>query len=295
MLLENDEPTGNIEGIDADALLSEIEGGGNRDIPMSDPAQSAEPEKTPAEVASELAFMHGEKEIKIPLSDPKLKQWAQQGYDYSQKMAGFNQERQKWELERQEFEKKVSPYKTIDEYARQNPEWWKYVEDNWNKREQTSNPDASTQNIPDWVKQKLETADQFISEVKKERSEQRVKDEDKALTEDIQGLRKQYENLDWDTPDHSGHSLEKRVLKHALDNGIKSFKTAFRDYYHEHLIKLHEERGKEQIGKELQKRSKLGIIGQSPTPKKGINPAEGVKNKSYEDLLREAKEEAGVA
>jgi hypothetical protein len=294
--LHDDEPTGNMDGIDADALLEQIEKGGSHDIPMAGkeaPAEAAAPtqqEPAPASIP-ELEFDYNGKQIKAPFTDPRIKTWAQQGYDYSQKMAAFNQQRS-------EYEKQFAPYKMIDDYAKQNPQWWAEVQKAYESREANRAQGGADSELPEAVKQKLKELDEikpFISELKQEREQTRIKQEDSALADEIKSIRDKYSNLDWSKVDESGQSLERRVLKHAVDNGIQSFKTAFHDYYHENLIKLHEERGKEQVTKEIQKRTKLGIIGESPTPTKTIRQAENLKSKSYEDVLREAKEELGIA
>lgn len=290
-----EEPTGNTDGIDADALLNEIESGGNRDIPMSAGQEDQPPATatmdTPAP-SLDLEFDYNGKQIKVPFADPKVKQWAQQGYDYAQKMAQFNQERQQVEGMKKQYEDQYAPYKTIDEYAKQNPEWWAKVESAFKAKDQAQ---EQGQAVPDWVKNKLEETTQFIEQLKSKEAAEAQKAEDEALIKEIESIRKQYANLDWDAPDEHGQSLEKRILKHAVDNDIKSFRVAFRDYNHDSLLKLHEERGKEAVTKELQKRKTQGIIGQSSTSQKGVQPVGGVKNKSYEDIMREAKEELGIA
>ena len=230
--------------------------------------------------------------IKAPYTDPRIKTWAQQGYDYSQKMAAFNEQKA-------QFEKQAATYRTIDEYAKSNPEWWAHVEQAWKTREQSREQGRSDETLPTWAKQKLQELDQikpFIDELKQDREKQRIEMEDSQLAEEMKSIREKYPNLDWASADERGQSkLERQVLEHAVREGIKSYRTAFRDYYHENLVKLEQERGKEQVTKDLQKRAKLGIIGESPTPTKAMKPAEGVKNKSYESLLDEVKAEFGIA
>lgn len=280
------EPTGNIEGIDADQLLNQIERG---DGPSA-PAETSQPEPAP----SEFEFDWNGKQIKVPYTDPRLKQWVQQGYDYPQRMAELNQQRTKWDQERQEFEKKVSPYKTIDEYARQNPEWWSHVESQWqNRHGQGAAPEGGK--LPPEIQNQLKEFSEFKKSIEEKELLQQRQQEDSVLDKEVRSIRDQYKNLDWDTLDPStGFNLEQRVLDHAVQNGIKSFRAAFRDYNHENLLKLEKERAMEGFTKETQKRTKLGLLGTSPTPLKGIRPAENVKTKSYDDLLREAKDEFGI-
>lgn len=296
--IEREEPTGNIDGIDADALLAEVENGSSRNIPMEAPkADPVAAAATPAPTISDFEFEYNGKQIKVPYQDPKVKTWAAQGYDYSQKMAQFNQQKA-------EFEKSFSPYKLIDDFAKQNPDWWEHVEKSYQARKQSgatpnasANPDlqALTAQIKAELENELKPIKDNFEQTKLKEQQAKIQSEDQALENEIKSIREQYKDLDWDTKDQTGQSLEMKVVKHAIDNDIKNFRAAFRDYNHENLIKRAQESGKSLQTKELQKRTKLGIIGESSTPKKGINPAEGVKNKSYNDLLRESLEEAGIA
>jgi hypothetical protein len=305
---ENDEPTGQTEGIDVDALMEQIDAAPDGNLP-ADPAKAdpagAEGAQTPAAQApqypKEIELTIGGKPIKAPWE--KALQWAQQGYDYSQKMASFNQDRAKWDDERKGFEKTISPYKAIDEYAKQNPDWWKHVESAYQSRTTGQPPGASAnpdlESVKAALKAELEAEfkpikEQFTS-IQEEKAAKAREAEDTALSTEVQSIQEKYPNLDWKSVDENGHSLEQRVLKHGMDNNIPSFRAAFRDYTHDDLLKLHEERGKENQVKELQKQRKQGLLGSSPTPKKGIARAEGVKNKSYEDLMREALTEEGIA
>lgn len=301
------EPTGQIDdSVDADAIISEMESptpersmnGGDAPAPEAAPAPKPDIQPAPAALpaAAELEFDYNGKPIKVPFSDPRAKTWAQQGYDYSQKMAAFN-------AERAQFEQTASTYKTVDDYARQHPEWWAHVQSAWKTREESREQGRSDASLSPEVRQKLQEFDELkkevlpvISELKQDREKQRVEKEDTELSDQMKSIREKYSNLDWASVDERGQSkLERQVLEHAVKEGIKSYRVAFHDYHHEHLTKLHEERGKEQVTKDLQKRAKLGIIGESPTPTKAMRPAESVKNKSYNDIEREIREEYGIA
>jgi hypothetical protein len=300
--LTQDEPTGDISGIDADALMEQIDSGGPSAPQDPGTAQPTgqEPSKTAAQIQAELEFEAGGKPIKVPYTDPRLKQWAQQGYDYSQKMAAYNQERQKWDASRQEYEKSYQPYKVIDDYAKQNPDWWKHVQATWDARDQSTQAAGAAAALPPEVKEKLEHLESFVNDIKSEREQQKIKADDERLSAEIQGIRKEFANLPWDSKDEQGLTLEGKVLKHAMDMGLDGskpghFRAAFRDYAYSDLIRLSSERAKEEQTKNLQSRTKLGLLGSSSTPKKGVQPAEGIRNKSYDDLLREAKEELNVS
>lgn len=295
MPLLDDEPTGDTSSIDADALLAEIEKASPERDARSEstaPESEAPPVKETPETSptlSEIEFTWNGKKIKAPID--KAKQWAQQGYDYAQKMQEFGASKQAWETERKRFEESLAPYRLIDEFAKSNPDWWKQVEQSYQERMSSaqSNPELSQ------LRQELSELKKFKDSLETERQEARRKEEDEKLKTEIQSIRDEFKDLNWDQPDDSGQTLEKRVLMHAMENGIASFRAAFRDYNHEHLLKLAEERAKESKTKDIQKRTKEGLLGVSPTPKKALAPAENVKSKSYDDLLREAKEEFGLA
>ena len=136
------------------------------------------------------------------------------------------------------------------------------------------------------------------SQMQKEQS-LKQQSEDQTLAKDIESIRKSFSNIDFDTPDENGKSLETKILEHAMGMGLDGskpghFRAAFRDYYHDQLVSLEREKGKELVSKEVQKRTKLGILGESPKPTKGLKVAENVRDKSYEDLVREAREELGI-
>lgn len=293
--LTNDEPTGDISGIDADALLNEIETGGNREIPME--RAPAPKEAAPAPAMQDFEFEYKGQKIKAPVTDPKVKTWLQQGYDYSQNTAALKKERETWETERKAWD----PYKRIDEYAKKNPDWWAQVEQSYQARMQGQGGNTATPVNPDLealLKEKLQPLEQFKSDFEKQQTTAREQQEDSALDKEVQSIREQSKDLDWATPDQSGMTLEQRVLKHGMDMGLDGskpghFRAAFRDYNHDHLMNHAKEKGLASQSKELQKRTRLGIIGTSSTPKKGLTPAEGIKNKSYNDLMREGLEELG--
>ena len=287
--------------VDVDSLLERIEGesadGGG--IPMEQPAEAPAP--APAPTLQEVEFTHGGKQIKAPWD--RAKEWASRGYDYSQKMAAFQNERTQFETERKSHQEMIDRFKQVDEYVKQNPQWWDHVNAQYqaaqgqvNRAEAAQGGGELPANHP--LMQKLAALESQVSEVSQfkqtfeaEKHQQQREQEDKALTEDIQSLRKEHAKLDWDTPDANGQSLELRVMKHAIEHDIKNFKTAFRDMMHEELVKRAEERGKESIAKDRQKQTKLGLLGASPTPRKSFSDPKNIKEQSYEDLAREAIDE----
>jgi hypothetical protein len=232
----------------------------------------------------------------------QILQWASMGYNYPQKAAELNKAQMEWQRKQQETEaqwkereQKWAPYKEVDQYAAKNPDWWTQVQSAFKERVAgaQSNPEVAQ------IKQEFQELKSWIEQQKNEKQTQATEAQDKALASDIESIRKQYTNIDFDTPDSEGVNLEMKVLKHAMEMGLDGskpghFKAAFRDYYHDDLVSRAREEAKANVSKDIQKRSKLGILGESSKPTKGLKGAEGVKNKSYDQLMREGLEELGI-
>lgn len=297
------EPTGSTSGIDADALMNEVESGesatSNREMSgSSEPTQSSEPstpQATPAQTAAELAFNWNGKQIKAPLNDPRVTQWVSQGYDYAQRMQAFKAQQSEFEQKQRAISEIENKYKPLEEYYSKNPDRWQYINQQYeaskNGLDATDPVAAQLQSL---LESKLKPIDQFIQQAQAKEIQAKQATEDQALDSDIQSIRETYKDLDWGGVDAEGKNLEYRVLEHASRIGTTSFRAAFRDFYHDQLVKLSEEKAKEGLVKERQKQTKMGLLGQSQAPKKGIMHAEDYKNKSYDDLIAEAMEEYGI-
>ena len=276
--------------MDVDGILAGIESP-STEIPMSS-TQEAPAQEIANQQPSEYEFTWNGKQIKAPVD--KLTKWASQGYDYAQRMEQFKAEREAFETQRQQFEPRLNTYKEVDDYANKNPDWWKHVEASYKERQQNIDPSNPISGELQQLKSELSELKSFRDQLTQEKMAERQKTEDAALESEVSQLRQQHKDLDWNSADENGHSLEQRVLKHASENGINSFRAAFRDYNHDQLLKLTELRAREAAMLERQKVVKSGLLGQSPTPKKGLQTADNVKGKSYNNLVSEALSELGI-
>jgi hypothetical protein len=280
--------TGSEQQLDDASIDSLLEGGGqSRDIPMKGEAPAGGWEK-------ETIKVNGKE---ITGTRDEILRWAQMGYNAPTLMNEWKAKESAWTKQQQEFqekearlkdiESKWSPYKEVDEYAAKNPDWWKQVQEQYKQKIQgaESNPEIVA------LKQELAEIKKFKDEITNEKRTEQITEEDQKLSSEVESIRKQFTNLDFDTPDESGKSLEMKILEHAVSNDIKSFRVAFRDFYHDHLLSKAREEGKELVSKEVQKRTKMGILGETSKPTKGVQLAQNVKDKSYNDLEREALEE----
>lgn len=275
----------------ADELLSSIEAP-QPDL-MEQPTQenmSQQQTQSQQQAAQEFAIKYGGKEIKAPIE--KILRWAEQGYEAPQKIGELNKQLETWKTKEQQLKELEGKYKTVDDYARENPDWFQFIQQEYSKRTQSQQQDPNNHYISE-LKQQFEQQKSVLDTLMKEREEARIKQEDEQYNQNFETLKKTYPKVDFNSVDESGKSLEYRVLEHATKNGINNFTTAFKDYYFEDLQKLKEIEAKEKLLKDKQANTKLGILNVSstPTPKR---VSDNVKGKSYNDLEREALEELGI-
>lgn len=274
----------------ADEILESIETPDS--APIADEATPAPASQFP----DEYAFTVGGKEIKGKWTSDREKvlKWASMGYEAPNRIGALSKEIESWKAKGKTFEEMEKKYGEIDKYVREKPDFWDHVTKSYNERNQaltdTSNPLVATVNE---LKTQLQDLIKYKDGIESERQQVRAAREDQAYQADFEGIKKQYPKVDFVTPDADGKSLEFKVLEYAHENGIKNFKTAFRDFYHDELIKMHAEQAKESVIKEKQKNTKLGILGTTTAPTKRMNT--DVRGKSYDDIADEAKAELGIA
>lgn len=279
------------------------------DSPRNSPERpmSKEPEKGSQGSKEEYEFVHNGKPVKG--TRDQIIKWAQMGYDRPQFAQKLNQEKLKWEQEKSQFEQvkqKYTPYQQIDEWASKNPTQWQQLEALW--KQGVANPHGFSQQpsqsaqIPQDLQpylskiQSLETQLQQLAPtvqqmVEKEQLFQQ-KEEDSKLHQEIQSIRESHKDLDWNTIDGNGKSLETRVLEHAQANGISKFGPAFRDLLHDELISRAQAQAKLGVARGIQTRTKLGVLGESPTSQKGMaSNIRDIRNTTYNDIEGEIREE----
>lgn len=281
-----------------DTLVDGGEKATNRERPMAD-----EPKKEAAPTKEEYEFVHNGKPIKG--TRDQIIKWAQMGYDRPQFAQKFNQEKQKWEQDRQNWEKQWGVYRQIDDYAKQNKDWFDHWQQAWQNKGQIQQPGAQspqTGAIPAEIQpylskiqsleQKLSQFEPVVNQILERDQVAKQKEEDTKLDQEVQSIRKQYQDLDWDNLDENGRSLEMRVLEHAQTNGISKFGAAFKDLLHDDLISRAQAQAKQAVAKGIQNRTKLGVLGESPTSQKGMPERNrNIRDTTYEELEQEIREE----
>lgn len=273
-----------------DELVSKTENSGR---PVAERAMTKEEETKPAEDIIE--FKHNNKTIKG--TRDQLIKWAQMGIDYPTKAQQLNQEKAKWEQQRQQWEQKYTPYKQIDEWATKNPDQWTRLQQAYQQAQQGLTPQGSQPQTAaefqaiQMLNQKIQQLEQKINPIEENLNSSKQQAEDQQLDQIVTEIRGKYKDIDWDTPDDNGKPLEYRVLEFAQENGIKRFDTAFKAYYHDELVQRAEAQAKQNVSKDIQTKTKMGLLGTTSKPTRGVQAVKDVKNKSYENIMGEIREE----
>lgn len=268
------------ESQDVDNLLNEIE-------TPSGPTETQTETPAPATPAvEEYMFKAGGKDIKA--TRDQLLQWASRGYEapnkigeLSEKLKGYSEKEKYWS----ELEQKFKP---VDDYVRANPQFWDHVQKTY--QQTLAEQQQHLQNNP--LLPVIESLKQEMTELKQYKQDLDYQKQDEVYMNELGTIKKEFNKFDFDTPDIDGKTLEYKVLEHARQNGIKSFKTAFLDLNHSKIISMKEDEIKEKLALDKQSKSKLGILGisQAPTTRK----SDSVKGKNYDQITREIIEEMGL-
>ncbi len=275
---------------DADALLESVESsrpkpdGESFDTPAAQ-AQSAQPQ------VDEWDLTVGGKQIKAKRE--QIMQWAQMGYDSPNKIRSLSKELESWKQKEAQYKALDEKYGPVDKFVREKPDFWDHVLQSYEQRNQSlqdqSNPLAQ---VVSQLQSEVQNLVQYKNQVEERQSQVRAQQEDSEYLGTLESIRKSHPDVDFVTPDAEGKTLEYKVLEYANENGIKNFKTAFRDFYFDELTKRAESKAKENLVKEKQKNTKLGVLGTSSAPTK--QTASDHRGKSWDDLSSEIKAEYGL-
>jgi hypothetical protein len=290
---------GSSQDIDVDALLASIESPDQAvpdatTVPEGDADASTAPPPTPqAEALHKLTRNGITKDF--PLS--KVLQFAQQGWDYSQKNEEFNKRQQEFETQSKEHNQaleRLKTYQQLEDYIKQDPQWWEHIRSAYESRaqglEQGGVNSTSLQKVVDeQVSKAVEPFKKFFEA--QERSKQ-----DAALDQEIQGYRDRFPDFDWNTTDDLGRSvLVQQILEHAVGNSIGTFRAAANDFLHDQFLKRTELKSREKVSQELKKQTKLGLGPVTNQPVTDIKRVKNVAASSYDDITEEAMRELGIA
>jgi hypothetical protein len=253
--------------------------------PVNEPAP-AEP-KTESEPEFEYSALGATR--KEPLS--MILKRASMGYDYAQKMEAYKQQQAEVERIRQEAEARHSKFAHLDEYAQQNPEWYNHWSQAYEQRQAGLHQEGTPAIDLSPIKSELDSLKNDFMSVKEFVTKQQQSVEDSKYWDELKAVQKDFPDVDLNLADEHGKTLEYKVLEHAKQNGIGSFRIAFRDFYHDKLRSRMYEQAKQDLLKQDKENRKKGIVGVSNTPMLNSNMPD-LRKMSEQQILEMAIAEA---
>jgi hypothetical protein len=276
--------------LSAEEMLASVK----EETPGAAAPEAQAPQQSPFD-PSKLEYEVNGKKITEPWE--MVQKRAQMGYHYAQQMEALKREREGFDQERSKYQtyeqqaKELGRWKEYDDFAKQNPEWAKHVEETWNNRQnlgqsnQVQDPrfEALQKELADLRGLK----DEFVSEKQKIQ----FAAEDKQFSSEIETVAKKF-GVDFAISDEQGRSLEWRTLETMKEMGLEGnkpgqFEMAFKHMYFDNLIGKQKEAAQEQVIKQNQEMRKNGILGVSRTPSAGTpGRAFNPKTHSYDDAAQ---------
>ena len=283
---------------------SSNEGSILNDIPSSTGSQdlfsgnkvSPEPQKAAYDPEQTVPITWKGETTAVPLS--KLKNHYQLRHDLEQNQRSFKEERAKFEAERGDLNKYneyKQKYEAVDQYAIQNPDWWNYVQEQFQQRGTFGL--QKDQTIPEPVRNTISALNKELGDLKNELGEFRTWKQEAQLAKDVQeietefkGVSSSFKNVDFLTPDDSGVNLKSKVLQHGAEHGFPTFKSAFLDFYSDNLFKQAQETGMKSATESIQKSKDAGIVNMG-NQRKVAQPKSVDLRKTYGEIAEEIKRE----
>ena len=221
-----------------------------------------------------LKYSASGKEVEESISD--ILKRASQGYHYSQRMGELKTQETEWQRQIAESQAMSDKYREIDQYARDNPEWF----DHWNNAYQNrgmavGSPEQQggfdPAQITQMIDQKLAPFQETIQQQKERMESERRSQEDAALDTQVQATRQEFADIDFAaTNPEDGQSLENKVYQFMIDNGVNDFNQAYKMMDYDNIMARQVEKAKADLVKQEQMKRKQGIVsetsGQAKTP-----------------------------
>jgi hypothetical protein len=272
----------------AEELINHWQSGGETD----EQAASEESEK-PEVVDPVYEINYRGKKESYPVQ--KLIEFAQQGRDYAEKMGSFKRDRSTFEEQRTKWQSQYDQQKqALEEYsawkkqAESNPGWLEHVRQTYQQSLQEQSHRSPNDPFVQKLASTVEELSGTVSEFKQKEMQTQQAKEDQELGLEINDYKSKYPDLAWGDVDENGFDLEQRILDHAMKNKIQTFRAAANDYLFDEHLKRAKLGGKEEVGKSIQKATKLGLGPPTKTPTLKPKRVENVGSKSWEDVHREA-------
>jgi hypothetical protein len=241
-------------------------------------------------------FEEGERQF----SRDKVTEYAQKGFDYELKMhqlkterAAFEEKMQELEKGQTEFSQKREYWENIDKYMEENPAFADTVRQAWDAQQ---GQNSQTTMSPEYqaLQSTINQLQERLNAQDKETQEHSHKQAEESLIKSKTDYQKEHPDFDWDAKDEFGQTLQERIEKHAVDNGIQSYTLAGNSYLFEQHMKRAEMKAKESAAKELLDQKKKGLGPVTDHSIKQTQQASALGAMTYQDLAKEALKEMGI-
>lgn len=236
--------------------------------------------ETPAADEPQYSYTANGAECTEPLS--VILQRASQGYNYSQQMESVKAQQAAIEERERNAQEIEARWSDVNSYAQENPDWWNHVNQSWQAAQTGAQPADNDQlaSAIQPIRAEIDEIKNVVNDVKGFVGQARQAQEDQTYAQEVKSVQEAYPYIDLTATNEAGESVEHQVLRHARENGIGSFRAAFRDYKHDQIVAHASTQADEARQTAIQQQRRQGIMGVSPTSRKQDGP---VDHKRYTD------------
>lgn len=271
------------------------------DSEVSVPATEEKPAESEPQASDEEMWEYIYKGESVQVPKSKAQNILQQAHVLDEKFATFNKSQEDFNAKQAEAQGIIDRYQKIDQFAMENPEWFNEVQTAYEQKMARQGLPADL-DMDDPMAQANLALKKEITDLKGELSQFKQEHElvkqgeadeqQKALLkQQVDDLRGEFKDVNFDAKDEHGISVENQVIKHALENDM-DYKTAFLSKMYPILLKAAEERGAKGAAESVQKKRELGIVSSGTTPR--VKQAKSVDTtKSWEEIAQDTINEYG--
>ena len=207
---------------------------------------------------------------------------AQQGFGASQQLETLNRRQQEIEQQGQQY----AQYSELDKAFKTNPVFAQKIYGLLQEAQQNQQAGVEEQ---DPRQQQLF---QEVETLKQWRSQYLQSEADRQLQQDIEGLKKNHPDHDWDADLDGSGSLTGKILRHAYENGLhNNLALAYKDFMWDSIAVNSKSNALKQHTQQQQMQRKQGIVtSPSSTPVRAPQVPRYNPNDTYESLMEKAKQ-----
>jgi hypothetical protein len=249
------------------------------------------PDESAAEAQARVLKYKGEE---LTVDDPRVIDLAQKGMSFEERMHQMRVDRNLFEQEKEQELSGIKELQEINDYAKQNPAFQHMLQQQWANIQAGNVPQVTPENQMQVMQS---TINQLVDRLNSQEQQvsQRQNAEMQAAQEGaISQYKEEHPDFDWSKKDEFGLSLEDQIGQAMIDKRVADFRVMADSFLMKDLLERKSLEGKETVAKGIQKVNKLGLGKVTKKSTLASKKAEGVSNKSYDDLIKEGLSEYGI-